>query len=56
MITCSRTHKRSSSYSSVFVRWDEIRPKCGLFGDKESKSGTFDHFHHTPYKPTAHIE
>lgn len=39
-----------------FVRWDEIRPKCGLFGDKESKSDTFDHFRHTPYKLTAHIE
>lgn len=56
MNTCSRTHKRSSSYSSVFVRWDEIRPQCGLFDDKKTNRCSFDHFRHTPYKTAAHVE
>lgn len=45
-----RLHKRSASYRSLFVRWDEVREQCGLFEPlKETDTLHFDHLQHKPY-------
>lgn len=48
-----RKHQRSKTYKSVFVRWDEIRPQCGLFTSPATSgrmSVSFNHLTHKPYE------
>lgn len=48
-----RRHQRSKTYKSVFVRWDEIRPQCGLFASPATggrMSVSFNHLTHKPYE------